>query len=577
MKTIALLSTVLIATSAASADSAVDRVYSLIESGALEGAEAAWHLAAAVAAPDLLPTHLTEGTEPAKCGTPAAMEAVALAEAHSGAPLAREALDLLARPSLSGPEYTYDTPSGHFKIHWTDQGADASSLSYAQLVGAAADLSWQVQCDEMGYYTPPSDLGLGGDTRYDVYIAAISSLGYTTYSGEPSNPATPNNDYASHIAILNTMGSDLAKVTMCHEFQHAVQMSYDVAEPTWFMENCAVWMEDMVYDEIDDYIGYLHSGDNPLRKPWWDIRSGGSTLYWYGGTTWARYIWLRMDELAIRQIWEECAYVWGNNMLASQGEIFSNWGLTWEQGFMEYGCWRWFVALNWYAGCNMYDDECVEWSPGPYTFPYHNVTTLPWSGNQGGSTYDTDCYGIHWIKVNLTNYQNGWISAHFDGRDNFEWDFGVIMWDNSGDHEFYWYNCASGSSICDVTVKGSGWDYVIFFPAFMSETSVDKLYTIDVTYTTDIEEGTEPETIELTVPSNPAGPGAEVLFTLPITSGARLDMYDMSGRVVSTLYDGEAAAGSHSVFLGSDISDGTYFLRLYAGGQVAARRLVFVR
>jgi hypothetical protein len=400
----------------------------------------------------------------------------------------------------------------------------------------------------------------------------ISALGYTTSSGESSDPTTPENDFASYIAISLNMSDNLLKVTQAHEFQHAIQMGYDVAEPTWFMENCSTWMEDMVYDNVNDYVGYLHTGDNPLRKPWWDIRSGQGNLYWYGGCTFTRYIGLRLDIPAVREIWEECAAVSGNNMLAAQTAIYSDHGMTWEQGFMEYACWRWFTASQYYAGCGMYDDEATLWTPGPYVFAVHSITTLPFTGNEG--TYEPETYGIHWIRVNLASYQSGWINMHFDGRDNFEWNLGVVMWDTAGNHEYVWYNCDAASGIKDVSVNPAGWDYVVFIPAFMSETSVDHYYDFTITNTTGIEGDPTPEMIGVGVSSNPAGPSSQVSFTLPEAGEARLDVFDLTGRIVSTIHSGMTDAGAHSVMLG-EMVPGTYFVRLSANGQISTRRIVY--
>jgi hypothetical protein len=573
MKSFLVLAVLLLAASA-SADTCADRVMALVESGELQGGDAAWHLACSIVAPERLPASLTDGTEPARCGTPYVTEAIRLAESDPSSELSREALDLLARPTLSGPEYIVDSPAGWFKVHWTDQGEDASNSAYATALAAHADYCRQIECAQMGYDVPPSDLGLGGDNKYDLYVMQIDALGYTTYSGEPSDPTTPENDYASHIAILISMGDNLLKVTQSHEYQHAIQMGYDVSEPSWFMENTSTWIEDMVYDDVNDYCGYLHSGDNPLRKPWWDIRSGSGNLYWYGGCIWTRYIGLRMEVDAVRDIWEECGNVVGNNMLAAQGEIFGNYGLTWEQAFQEYGCWRWFTASQWYSGCGMFDDEATMWSPGPYVFPYHSVTTLPWTGNQGGPDYETDQYGLHWIRVNLANYQGGWVNMHFDGRDGFEWNLGVIMWDTAGNHEYYWYNCDASTGIKDVAVKAAGWDYVIFFPSFMSSTSVSRYYTANVTYSTGLEGGEQPGGLTLEIAGNPASAATAVTFGTPSSRAVRLDVYDLGGRIVRTLFDGETGEGLQTVQLGEGLVPGAYFVRLSAGVGVITRSIV---
>lgn len=562
----------LLVAAGAGADSAVERVFARIDDGTLSGEEAAWHLAAAVVEPSLLPADLTAGADAAKCGTPAVVEALRLVE-DSSTPVAGEVEMLLARPVLSGPEYTFDTAGGHFKIHWTNSGGDATTLEYAQAVGTYADYSWQVEIDQMGYYDPPSDLGLGGDSKYDIYIEQQSSLGYTSPDGIP-DPTTPYNDTSSYIAIAPGLGVGLCQVTVAHEFQHACQFACDQAEPTWFMENCSTWIEDEVYPDVNDYWNYLHGGDNPLRRPWWDIREGGGSLYWYAGCIWARYMEYRIDVDAVLEVWQNCAAVWGNNMLSAQQNMFSAHGMTWEQGFMEYALWRWFTAANWYAGCGLYDSEAAQWTPGPYIFSYHNITTLPASGDEG--IYPPDTYGIHWIKVALANYQNGWVNMHFDGRDNFDWDLGVIMWDQGLDWQYQWYDCST-AGVKDVSVSTTGWDYVIFVPALLTDTSLDKYYTFDITYSTGVEGG-EPgaQPASILLPANPAGPGSSVSFTVPFDTQARLDVFDICGRLVSVLYDAEAQAGEHEVALAGLPSTGTYFLRLSAAGQVCGSRLTYM-
>ena len=47
------------------------------------------------------------------------------------------------------------------------------------------------------------------------------------------------------------------RVTAAHEFFHAIQFAYDVKEDLWFMEGSATWVEDEVYDSINDNYQFL--------------------------------------------------------------------------------------------------------------------------------------------------------------------------------------------------------------------------------------------------------------------------------------------------------------------------------
>jgi hypothetical protein len=555
----------------ATADTTLDRIMNAASAGDITPEEAALYMVMSVRERDLLPVAFTEGAVSDPCGTPALLEAGRLLDLNSS-PLGDESGYRLARPTLSGPEITFVTPSDHFRIHYTNQGGDAVTEAYAISIGQAADYSWQVQCDEMNYFYPPPDANMGGCNRYDIYIMVIDALGYTTPGGEFKPPDSTHNASASHIVINTNLSPNLVKVTVAHEFQHAVQMTYDYTEPTWFMENCAVFMEETVYPEVNDYMNYLMGGDTPIRKPWYDIRSGGTTLYWYGGVTWAFYIWQRQEIEAVQTVWENCAEVRGGNMMPALEDMFESYGMDFEQGFMEYGYWRWFVADNWLDG-GMYFEEAASWSGNPYVFNFHNFTSLPASGDNG--VYAPEALGIHWIRVDLEDYQDGWVNFSFDGRDNFEWNLGVILWDTDGSSQCTWYDTAYPGGTASVSVETAGWDYAIFYPAMLSLTTLEMTYTFDISYSQGVEGGIVTPGQSLSVQTNPLAPGGVVSFTLQQSGNARLALYDLSGRMVSTLANGQLEAGTHSVSISDEIATGTYFLMLnHSGGAETMKVLV---
>jgi hypothetical protein len=82
---------------------------------------------------------------------------------------------------------------------------------------------------------------------------------------------------------------------------------------------------------------------------------------------------------------------------------------------------------------------------------------------------------------------------------------------------------------------------------------------------------------------NPFGSGTALRFRLPSAGQARLSIYDVNGRLVRVLVDGELPAGGHeAVWDGRDASgrgmgSGTYFARLLADGQRQTVRIALVR
>ena len=77
---------------------------------------------------------------------------------------------------------------------------------------------------------------------------------------------------------------------------------------------------------------------------------------------------------------------------------------------------------------------------------------------------------------------------------------------------------------------------------------------------------------------NPFNPTTVISYQLPVASQVRLAIYDMLGREVATLIDGEIAAGRHSInFNGSNLSSGVYLYRLQAGNTVLTRKLTIMK
>jgi len=79
---------------------------------------------------------------------------------------------------------------------------------------------------------------------------------------------------------------------------------------------------------------------------------------------------------------------------------------------------------------------------------------------------------------------------------------------------------------------------------------------------------------------NPFNPKTTIRFTLPSTASIELNIYDISGRRVTTLANGRYQAGEHAVEWNPDqqISSGIYVYRLLMNNQnMGSRKLIFLR
>lgn len=90
---------------------------------------------------------------------------------------------------------------------------------------------------------------------------------------------------------------------------------------------------------------------------------------------------------------------------------------------------------------------------------------------------------------------------------------------------------------------------------------------------------TVPSVLELAaVRPNPFASAAVFEFALPSASPVRLSVYDMLGREVAVLVDGDRAAGRHEVRVdGRAMAAGTYVARLVAGDEARVRTFIVAR
>ncbi len=83
---------------------------------------------------------------------------------------------------------------------------------------------------------------------------------------------------------------------------------------------------------------------------------------------------------------------------------------------------------------------------------------------------------------------------------------------------------------------------------------------------------------------NPFNPATTIRFNLPIGANrASLRIYDVAGRLVSTVFEGSVAAGDHEVMWrgkdsqGNEVASGVYYYSLEAGNVQRTRSMVLVR
>jgi hypothetical protein len=214
----------------------------------------------------------------------------------------RQARAILARPTdgvgdPQGDGYTVaeEAPvcSTNGCVHYVGSTIDAPDPTdttpangipdYVDNTSAIFEEVWGVEVGTYGYRAPKSDatsLPAGNpNADIDIYVVDVgaeSLYGYCTTDDPNADPGSgyPYYDFSAYCVVDDDFapvqfpgvdGLDALRVTMAHEFFHAVQFAYDAAEDRWFMESSATWIEDEVYDAINDNWQYFPK--SPIGQP----------------------------------------------------------------------------------------------------------------------------------------------------------------------------------------------------------------------------------------------------------------------------------------------------------------------
>jgi hypothetical protein len=210
--------------------------------------------------------------------------------------------------------------SQFFCVHWVDQGLDAPKLTdgngdgvpnYVDKVLETAEHVHEIENEKLGWREPQSDGKRGGgEGKTDIYLSQIGGelFGYAAPDrGQIANPKRVprrlfgylvlDNDYSA-FEFPGTKPTQDLQVTIAHEYNHILQFGYDAYQDPWFAEATATWMEDQVYNGIDDYLRYvgrwIHRFDTPLTT---------SSIKEYGSAVWNQWLARRYDPSLIRKAW----------------------------------------------------------------------------------------------------------------------------------------------------------------------------------------------------------------------------------------------------------------------------------
>ena len=220
----------------------------------------------------------------------------------------------LALPVLSD-KATAQSSGGHFAIHYATtnspkvcQNPDSTNYgktfddiptpqapytlqSWIQVVGDSFEYAYDYY-NRLGYIFPPNFPA----SRYNVYLRSLVCDGYygVTYSGQPVSSVNYPYAFTSWMEIDSNFTNSIYKpvtysplqslqITAAHEYHHAIQYGYNLHFDVWYAEATSTWMEDELYDSVNQLYTYLSASlrnTNLSLDISTDISTGGGYGRW---------------------------------------------------------------------------------------------------------------------------------------------------------------------------------------------------------------------------------------------------------------------------------------------------------
>lgn len=246
----------------------------------------------------------------------------------------------LQRPTM---DTSFVTPSGKFRIHFNKSGSDAPLYDLKEFA-KAADSSYNFEIKVLGYPPPPKDNGAGGDDLYDIYIQNLSrDYGYTE-----TDEALSDNTFTSFTVIdhefgtgFYTHGINAARVTIAHEFHHAIQMGNYIYRQSdrFYHEITSTAMEEFVFDSVNDYYNYINTYFTNLEKSFGNTTSDGG----YSRAIWNIFLKDRFGFPILKRVWEIMKQ---KRALEAIGDAIQENNSSFKVELSRFGQWCYFTGLR---------------------------------------------------------------------------------------------------------------------------------------------------------------------------------------------------------------------------------------
>lgn len=463
-------------------------------------------------------------------------------------------------------DYSFTSPNGKFILHYDLTGADAVDSTdtdssgvpdYIEKAALSAEYSLKVMVDELGYSDPIPSSG-----TYDIYFEDFGFYGYTiessngtdiylhsTYEGFPKNDHPEGDQFGA------------LYVTIAHELKHAIQYvanewQGEAGSFKW-IEMDATMMEEVVYDEVNDYYNYLYGG-SIFTDP--DEATPGA----YSHVTWSLFFSERFGQNFWVGVWDqfsvqpELAYI---DAVRRQLELEST---SFEEEHLRNHLWH-MTSGDQLGDIGFGFEERLFYPNATIAEEYY---ALP---DSALTLTSLDKHAARYILIEPEPGQAGVLEVTLTSENP---GLGAALggWFKNGQTKEIIIPPSKTQSLLEVItdwpladlekvalVIGSFSDFIGTSTAALTGYIPDQ-YSLSQNY------------------PNPFNPLTTIRFELASTEPVTLEIFDATGRLVSTLVNRPLSAGVHRAeFDGRNSASGIYFYRLTTPSFSETRSMVLVK
>lgn len=494
---------------------------------------------------------------------------------------------------------SYISPYGKFEIFYYTSGDSAVSQTdndgngvpdYIDRVAESADSSYRHMVQTIGFSDP-----IPSGATYKVYVE--NNLPQSAYGYTSTSSSSPGGTYIAIEADFDGFpenthpdGDQTGAIyaTMAHEFKHAIQYEQNRWQSPsggfdW-SEMDATLMEEIVYDDVNDYYNYIKNGvysNNPNSNSIF-FAPNLSTPGAYYHVSWMIFYWEAFGNDLWRNVWQliEDGYDVNNHLSIDEALLnaLPDYATNFETTFVQNHLWH--LASGPRAGNDDYGFEEKEF------YPYSNIdasfTLVP---EQGVQLSNISKLAARYVEVIPSSNDLGPVEVAVD-FDSSQVGLGLLFYMKNGE-------------MLELLDTGEN-KAQVYVPSEINWSEIDKLGVVVTNYgnsTTTrnltLQFGKSGNPINIKDPKykdipdaikvyqnypNPFNPSTNITFELPRSAMVKLVVYDITGRKVQTLVNGNLDFGEYSIpFNADDLSSGVYIYRLSIDDMVFTKKMTLVK